>query len=246
MSKTEALLEEILSSIKGEHEVSDIHMGVFWTAVTSLRCGLASTLATSGLPPEENQVEHAGQLLSTEVKELARLSLSPRILEASIGIAAVNSALPLDPSRFVDMNAEAVIQSRGPGKRIAVVGHFPFVKRLKKEAKELWVFELPGREHPGDMIDDEIESLLPKADVTAITSTILINHTMDRILNHISPDTYSIMVGASTPLSPLLFDYGFDALCGSVVEDREQALMCITQGANFRQVRGIRKVTIRR
>jgi uncharacterized protein (DUF4213/DUF364 family) len=246
MSKTEKLLEEILSSINGKHEVSDIHMGVFWTAVTSIRCGLASTLATSGLPPEENQVEYAWQLLPIEVKELARLSLSPRILEASIGIAAINSALPLDPSRFVDMNAEAVIQSRGSGKRIAVVGHFPFVKRLRQEAKELWIFELLGRGRLGDMIDNEIESLLPTADVAAITSTILINHTMDRILNLISQDTFKIMVGPSTPLSPLLFDYGFDALCGSIVEDREQALMCITQGANFRQVRGVRKVTMRR
>ncbi len=246
MIKTEALLEEFISSIKGDLAVSDIQIGVFWTAVTSLRCGLASTLATSGLPPDENQVEHAGQLLPAEVKELARLSLSPRILEASIGIAAINSALPLDPSRFVDMNAEDVIQSCGSGKRIAVVGHFPFIKHLKQEAKELWTFELPGRGRPGDLTENEIDALLPRADVAAITSTTLINHTLDRILNFISKDTFKIMVGPSTPLSPLLFDYGFDVLCGSVVEDREQALKCISQGANFRQVSGVRKVTLRK
>jgi len=55
-----------------------------------------------------------------------------------------------------------------------------------------------------------------------------------------------MMLGPSTPLSPVLFDYGLDALSGSIVVDRDQLLTCISQGANFRQVRGVRKVIIKR
>ena len=55
-----------------------------------------------------------------------------------------------------------------------------------------------------------------------------------------------MMLGPSTPLSPVLFDYGFDATSGSVVVDRDVTLNCISQGANFRQVHGVRKVTMRR
>jgi uncharacterized protein (DUF4213/DUF364 family) len=55
-----------------------------------------------------------------------------------------------------------------------------------------------------------------------------------------------MMLGPSTPLSPVIFDYGFDALSGSIVVDRNQLLNCISQGANFRQVHGVRKVIIRR
>ncbi|MCK4264233.1 MAG: hypothetical protein KAX27_04745, partial [Candidatus Aminicenantes bacterium] len=55
-----------------------------------------------------------------------------------------------------------------------------------------------------------------------------------------------MMLGPSTPLSPVLFDYGFDALSGSIVVDRNQVLNCISQGANFRQVRGVKKMTMRR
>jgi uncharacterized protein (DUF4213/DUF364 family) len=54
------------------------------------------------------------------------------------------------------------------------------------------------------------------------------------------------MLGPSTPLSPVLFDYGFDALSGSIVIDRDKVINCISQGANFRQVKGVRKVTLRR
>jgi len=246
MEKTQALLKDILSSIHSDSKVSDIRTCVYWTAVTSFRCGLASSMATSILPSEDHQVESAGNLLPVGAKELAKLSLSGRILEASIGIAALNSVLPIDESLCVDLNAEDEIRSRGEGKRIAVIGHFPFVKGLRAVAQELWVFELPGRGRPGDMTGHEIENLLPHAEVVAITSTTLINHTLGAILDLISPDAYRMMLGPSTPLSTVVFDYGFDAISGSIVTDRDRVLNCISQGANFRQVKGVRKVTLRR
>jgi uncharacterized protein (DUF4213/DUF364 family) len=191
-------------------------------------------------------VDGAGNLIPTGAKALAKLSLSSRILEASIGIATINSMMAIDESTCIELNAEDEIRAQGVGKRVAIIGHFPFVKRLRAEAKELWVFELPGRGRPGDLTGDEIETLLLQAEVVAITSTTLINHTLGSLLDHIAPDAYMMMLGPSTPLSPVLFDYGFDAISGSIVVDRDQALDCISQGANFRQVRGVRKVTIRR
>jgi uncharacterized protein (DUF4213/DUF364 family) len=246
MEKSKTILNDVLSSIKPDYDVSDIRTCVFWTAVTSFRCGLASTLAASILPSEENQVELAGNLLPIGAKALAGLSHSSRILEASIGLAALNSLLPVDESAWVDLNAEEEIRSRGEGKKVAVIGHFPFVKKLREKAKELWVFERPGRGRPDDMTSDEIERLLPQAEVVAITSTTLINHTLGHILSLTSPDACKIMLGPSTPLSPVLFDHGMDILSGSIVVDRDRVLDCISQGANFRQVRGVRKVTMRR
>lgn len=246
MEKTQALLKDILSSFQSDHEVSDIRACAFWTAVTSYRCGLASSMVTSLLPSERHQVESAGNLLPVGARTLAELSLSDRILEASIGLAALNSIVPIDESLCADLNAEDEIRSRGEGKRIAVIGHFPFVKGLRAVAQELWVFELPGRGRPGDRTGQEITTLLPEAEVVAVTSTTLINHTLGNILSLISPDAYSLMLGPSTPLSTVLFDHGFDAISGSIVADRDRVLECISQGANFRQVKGVRKVTMRR
>ena len=246
MEKTKSMLQDILSSLEDDYKVSDIRTCVYWTAVTSLRCGLASTMAASILPSQEHQVEYAGHLLPTGAKQLARLSLSSRTLEAAIGIAAINSMLPIDESLCIDLNAEAEIRARGKGKRIAIIGHFPFVKRLGTVAKKLWTFELPGRAQHGDFSGNEVETLLPQAEVVAITSTTLINHTLGGLLDLIAPGAYKMMLGPSTPLSPVLFDYGLDAISGSIVVDRDQLLNCISHGANFRQVRGVRKVTIKR
>ncbi len=246
MEKTKEVLQNILSSMDMDYEVSDIRTCVYWTAVTSLRCGLASSMAASIVASEGHQVENAGHLLPVGAKKLARLSLSSQILEASIGVAAINSMIPVNGFPFVDLNAEAEIRAQGDGKKVAVIGHFPFVKRLRTEAKELWTFELPGRGRPGDLVHDEIESLLPQAEVVAITSTTLINHTLGNVLDLVAPNAYKMMLGPSTPLSPVLFDYGLDALSGSIVVDRERLLTCISQGANFRQVNGVRKVIMRR
>lgn len=246
MQKSIDLLENIISSQKDSYPVSHIHTSVYWTAVVSFRCGLASTLAATFYPSEGNQVENAGRLLPVESKALAELSFSSRILEASIGVAAINSMIPIDESLCIDLNAEAEILRQGKGKRIAVIGHFPFVKRLRAEAKELWVFELPGRDRLGDLTGNEIETLLPQAEVVAVTSTTLINHTLGSVMDNVVPTAYKIMVGPSTPLSPILFDYGFHALSGSLVVNSDQVLTCISQGANFRQVRGVRKVIMRR
>lgn len=244
MKTSKKLLAEILSSIEIDHEVSDIRMCVYWTAVTSYGCGLASTMAYAIPPHEKNQVESAGGLLPCRAKALGELSLSDHTLEASIGIAALNSLLQIDESLCVDRNAFDEICAVGKGKRIAVIGHFPFIKKLRELARELWVFELPGRGRPGDIIGENTTDLLSQADVIAITSTTLINHTLGDIMSFLRPDAYKIMLGPSTPLSPVLFDYGIKAISGSIVLNRDQVLTCISQGANFRQIRGVRKVTL--
>jgi len=43
-----------------------------------------------------------------------------------------------------------------------------------------------------------------------------------------------------------LFDYGIDALCGTRVVDSDLALKCVGQGANFRQIMGVKRVTLRK
>ena len=86
-------------------------------------------------------------------------------------------------------------------------------------------------------------ALLPQVEVAAISSTTLLNHTLDGILAELHPECYTVLLGPSTPMAPLLFDQGIDALCGSVVVDPERVLACLSQGATFRQVGGIRHVT---
>lgn len=58
------------------------------------------------------------------------------------------------------------------------------------------------------------------------------------------PDSFIVVLGASAPLSPVLFEYGVHAISGTVVIDKQAVLRCVSQGAVFRQLAGIRLLTM--
>ena len=125
-------------------------------------------------------VKEPGFLLQKTPLELARLAYSPNLLEAAIGMATINSLLEVDLSTCIELNAAELIMEKGQGQRVAVVGHFPFLSRIKKQVKELWVIE--KNPHEGDVGEVEADHLIPRADVVAITGTALTNHTMQHLL----------------------------------------------------------------
>ncbi|MBW1775863.1 MAG: hypothetical protein JRJ82_23805, partial [Deltaproteobacteria bacterium] len=59
-----------------------------------------------------------------------------------------------------------------------------------------------------------------------------------------TPQAYVIVLGDTAPLAPLLLDYGIDAISGTKVIDAELALRCVSEGANFRQIKGVRRLTM--
>jgi len=174
--------------------------------------------------------------------ELCQLAHSDSLLETSIGLAAINSMLP--EVQGEELNAEQLIVQKGTGKRIAIIGHFPFVSRIKDLAKALWVLE--KRLQPGDLPESMADRIFPQADVVAISATTLINRTLSGILQRCRQDSFRIMLGATTPLSPVLLDNGLDALCGVHITDPRMVLRHIQEGAIFRQVKGVRLVCMRR
>ena len=99
-----------------------------------------------------------------------------------------------------------------------------------------------------DLPAEAAEELLPQADVIAITGTALINHTFDRLMAMRNPQALVLVLGPSTPLSPVLFEQGVHLLSGALVEDIESVLRAAGQGANFRQLhrQGVRLVTMQK
>jgi len=89
------------------------------------------------------------------------------------------------------------------------------------------------------------DKILPQADVVGITGTSLINHTAEKLLN-LSRKSFTVMIGPTSPLSPVLFDYGVDIISGAKVVDAEKAILCLNEGAMFRQIPGIELVSMKR
>lgn len=236
------IIDALLERLDFNTTVKDIRQGFFHTAVLSRSCGLAATLPRDALRQEGPLVKEPGFLLEKSPEELASLSHSDRLLEAAIGVAAINSLLEVDLDSCVELNAAEVILEKGEGKGVAIVGHFPFLPRVRERAKTLWVVEKNPRE--GDFKEEDAERFIPRADVVAITGTSLTNHTLDHLLELCDPKAFVIMLGDTVPLSPVLFDYGVHALSGTRVIDPDLALRCVGQGANFRQIKGVRKLTM--
>jgi hypothetical protein len=122
-----------------------------------------------------------------------------------------------------------------------VVGHFPWIPKLREKIKNFWVLEQRLRE--GDLPAEEAERILPNCDVVGITGTSFINHTLGGLLA-LCKTAFVILIGPTTPLSPILFDYGIDAICGSKVVDEEKVICSISEGATFKEVLGVRLLTL--
>jgi uncharacterized protein (DUF4213/DUF364 family) len=236
--KTEAL-DDLISNLSGDSVVREIHTCVFWTAVLSKHCGLASTFHEPH--PSHRPVRNAGRLTALSALELAQYARSDNVLEASIGMAAINSLIDIDEARCVRENAFDVLARKGRGKNIAIVGHFPWIPKLRRIARTLWVIE--QRPQEGDLPAEAAEEVLPQADVVGLTGTSFENHTVDKLLD-LSKNSFVVMLGPTTPLSPVLFDYGVDILAGTKVVEPDKTIRSISQGAMFRQVEGVRLVTM--
>lgn len=137
------LMTEIIESIAQEAAaaaVKEIRIGTFWTAVETKYGGLASTFFRHE-PGMEVPFPDAGNLREKNVLELCNLAHSDNLLRSSLGMAAVNSMLEVDLSQYEEINAGDVLIEKANNKNVSLVGHFPFVKKLKKEAKNLWILE---------------------------------------------------------------------------------------------------------
>jgi len=67
---------------------------------------------------------------------------------------------------------------------------------------------------------------------------------MEGLLSLCHPGSMVLVLGPSTPLSPLLCYYGISFLSGSRVIDEDDAVTSIQQGAAFQQVKGVCLVTM--
>jgi hypothetical protein len=231
-------------------EIEQVQIGLRWTAVVSCsshgrRCGLATTRRINpghgrDLLPE------SGKLHSLRAAELARGILEhAHPLMHSVAVATINSLLPAPEKVEKTADAEALLASMGAGRRVTVVGHFPFTDRLRGKVGHLDVLEKDPRD--GDLPAEAAKDILPESDVIAITALTLLNGTFDDLRARAPNDAIVMMLGPSTPLSPILFDYGIDYLAGSVVENIDAVIAGVAQAAGYRQLHklGIQKVMIK-
>jgi uncharacterized protein (DUF4213/DUF364 family) len=235
-----SVIDEIIKTLVPA-KILSIQVGMSRTAVLAetpegLRCGLAASLSNAEYDHRCNpRVAKAGHLIDLTLAELTGLIHSPSQTEASIALATVNALLPKWEAPCTTLNATELMISQGKGKNIAVIGHFPFIDEMRPQVKNLWVLELNPRE--GDLPAEAAAQIIPQADLLAITATTLINQTFEALVALCRENTTVIMLGPTTPLTPILFENGVDILSGTEVLDPEAVMRGIAEGASMHQLK---------
>lgn len=229
------LYDTLIAGIASEITVRGIATRGKWTRVaTSDGClgvalGMESGPGMPGAPASEDVV-------GMPLKDLAEKAKSWGFAEAAVGVAAIN-AYYSHPGRatangFVAVTEDqsfpelfASYSERVAGKKVVVIGHFPFAPRLLAKAAEFRMLERYCQE--GDLPDSACEYVLGDADYVFISGSAFVNKTAPRLLQ-LSRGAHSVILGPSTPLHPVLRDYGATVVSGLVTRDAEG--MCGTLG----------------
>ncbi|MEA3476361.1 MAG: DUF4213 domain-containing proteins, partial [Candidatus Cloacimonadota bacterium] len=156
------VLDDLAESISS-YPVKEVFAGVFDTVVWSKNLGLASTIQEKETPHQG--IREAGNLNNKSVKELGQYVFSENWLEASLGMAAINSALPIEQEKLRTINAQEIIIEKGREKVVGIIGHFPFLEKIGRQFKKMYIFEKHPRKN--DLQEEDIPKYLPKADVVA-------------------------------------------------------------------------------
>ncbi|MFT8890092.1 MAG: DUF364 domain-containing protein [Ethanoligenens sp.] len=172
----------------------------------------------------------------TSLRELASCVKSWNYVEASIGQAAINAyynAVPVALGNGVDVSAARYVEDRKNdpfiayqqairGQKVAVVGHFHLLEELFAPVCELYILE-DQPEEDGDYPCTAAEYILPQCAYVFITCGALTDKSFPRFLA-LAQKAYVVVVGPSTPMAPVLFDYGVNDLAGFVVKDGQMAV----------------------
>jgi uncharacterized protein (DUF4213/DUF364 family) len=238
------VLDDLISSLAQDSKalqavVEEVYACAMWTAVRTIDWGLASSLR--GNRSGHGRVREVGHLRGKRALELAEYAKSDYLLEASIGLATINSLISTPKDQLVSCNAFDILSEMGRGKKIAVVGRFPGTQQLASVAENLWVIE--KRPRPGDLPSEFATEILPQADIIGLTATSLINHTFEELMS-LCRGKFVVLVGPSSPLSPILFDYGVSVISGIRVIEPDRMLACVTEGATFKDIAGLKMVSL--
>ncbi|MGI6499139.1 MAG: Rossmann-like domain-containing protein [Oscillospiraceae bacterium] len=228
------LYDRMIDSLPNNILIDEVVSGPSWTMVRAgTRVGCAMTTPVDTMTPL-----HPSDFVGVSLQQAAACVRSWNLLEASIGMAAINAYYnhPSQEEQIV-RTAPNLLNRSGEdafsahleeikGKKVAVIGHFPHLDSFA-EVATLSILERNPRS--GDYPDTACEYLLPEQDFVFITGSTLVNKTLPRLLS-LAKQAYTVVVGPSTPLCTALLECGVDELNTLIVEDGDACRDIIKTG----------------
>ena len=231
------IYDDLIEGISDEPTVKNYQSGFYWSSVISSEdnMGIAKTIAVV----TRESIALGETLIGRKIKDVAQLVKSWNFVEAAIGLAAINSwynhpdrtgKFCADHPEFSPNTTDAfsVYFNDIQGKKVTVVGHFPYIENKLSENCQLSVLE--REPSMGDFPDSACEYILPEQDYVFVTACTFVNKTFTRLLS-LSENAKFILVGPSTPSSKILFDHNVYGLSGLIVNDTAK-MQNILRGAS--------------
>ncbi len=137
-----------------------------------------------------------------------------------------------------------------PQDHVGMVGCFsPLVEGLRRQVRQLSIFERTPRLVPGLLPEDQAGEKLSTCSVALITATTLMNGTIDALLVAAGNCREVVLLGPSTPLVPEVFadpPRRVTILAGAVVTDPERLLQIVARDGGTRDFKtSMAKVNVR-
>ncbi len=222
------LVDDVISWVKGNFSNSNIlsvALGVKYACVVldGGRAGVAYVFREWHSVPK-----FCGSLWRRSAFELIDLAKSWNLSEASIGTAAINAVTV--PSEYEELDVVKRISELSKRyRRVVFVGYFrPLLKYFESP------IVLEKRPMPGALPDDAYEEVLSSCDLAIVSGSAFVNKSLERVLK--ASCGYTMVVGPTTPLVDVLFEYGADELAGAIVTDPVKALHVVMEGGGRREL----------
>jgi len=235
-----------------EHEatlvrVKDVRIGLGYTAVMleKGRTGIAFTFQEKmgrgcsvfgGLHP----------LNGRKASDLLPFLDSTNMIEAAVGLATANALSNSAKEGVLEGDAMEYLRV-GPADTVAMVGYFgPVLPKLKEKTSSIMIFEQIKEREGGLLPEKDAYRLLPQCQVAMITSTSILNHTIDRLLDAAWPCREVALLGASTPLIREAFaETPVTFLSGVIITHPEEILRIVSEGGGVRLFKeNVKKVNL--
>lgn len=219
----------------GDTRVHDVRIGLGYTAV-QLEDGRAGVAYTMGRSTAGCSVFRGSRpLAGKQAEQLLDFLQSSDLLESSVGLAACNAVCNVAPADALTGDVLTAVELLSSD-RVVMVGFFgPLVPVIERRAARLDIFEEIEARAPGLRSADEACAALRNSHVAVITSTAVINNTIDDLLASASGCREVVLVGPSTPLVPEAFERTpVTMLSGIVVENPAGLLSVVSEGCGTR------------
>jgi uncharacterized protein len=218
------------------HVIRDVRIGLGYTAV-QLDDGRTGVAYTLGREMFRGCTAFGGKrpVAGSPAEEVLRYLDSEGLVESALGLATANAVANQAPSRGATGDVLKSVELF-PTDAVAMVGFFaPLVAELQDRVAELEIFEEQTGLLPHLRPSTEAVSAMPKHDVAFITSTTIINDTIDELLESARDCREVVLVGPSTPLIAEAFEGSpVTWLSGITVDDADGLLRIVSEGGGTR------------